>query len=199
MDDQTLAFYAAEAEAYADLVTGDFGRIWLERFAERLPQGARVLDWGAGHGWAAAWLRDQGFAVEATDGSEDLAAVGRTRFGLEVRVEPFGALDAEAAFDGLWSSFALLHVPRARFAGHLAQAARALRPGGLLYLGLKEGTGEARDRLGRHYTYFGRGDLAAALAAAGFEPPEILGDQAMGMAGAAEPCLHAYAILGPRS
>jgi hypothetical protein len=47
------------------------------------------------------------------------------------------------AFDGIWASFSLLHTPKAEHSRHIGAMARALRPGGYLYLGMKLGEGEA--------------------------------------------------------
>ena len=53
---------------------------------------------------------------------------------------------------------------------HLTAIRRALRARGLLHIGVKEGTGEARDSLGRRYTYFTLPEMEAMLRAAGFSP-----------------------------
>ena len=197
MDRETLAFYDREPGRYAETVAELLpdGPPELRVFADALAPGSRVLDFGAGHGWAAAWLAAQGFAAEATDGSAGLAAEGKRRYGLDIRVAPFDALDAEAAYDGIWCSFALLHDTEEAFPGHIARLARALKPGGLLYLGMKEGEGTVRDRLGRRYFYIAEAALREALTAAGFEDPDIRRDAAKGLAGKVEPCLHAFARL----
>lgn len=195
MDARTIAFYDAEPGRYATLVERHSlsPPSWLGTFADHLPAGGRVLDFGAGPGWAAAALAARGFAVEATDGSEGLAAEGRRRYGIEIRVEPFEALAAVAAFDGIWASFCLLHAPRGDLPDHMARLARALKPGGLLYVGLKEGAGEARDPLGRHYTYVSEAELRALLAGAGLALEDLGRDLQTGCAGGEEPCLHAFA------
>ena len=76
---------------------------------------------------------------------------------------------------------------------HLARLRRALRPGGVLYLGLKEGTGERRDDHGRFYTYFGAEEMRSLLADAGFAAPSILHDEGAGFSGVTEPLLHIFA------
>jgi SAM-dependent methyltransferase len=50
------------------------------------------------------------------------------------------------AFDGIWASFSMLHTPKAEHRTHVAAMARALRPGGYLYLGMKLGEGEDATR-----------------------------------------------------
>lgn len=167
-DPATLAFYDRTAPDYADYAVREGRGPWLDAFAARLAPGAAILDLGSGPGWAAAAFRDLGFAVTAMDASPALAEEGRRRYGLPVRVARFDQLADIAAYDGVWASFSLLHARRAQMPANLARIARALRPGGILYLGLKEGTGEARDRLGRFYSYFTEPELRDMLGHAGF-------------------------------
>lgn len=198
MDPETIAFYDARPGDYADMVERESpdGSPQLAAFAASMPAGGRVLDFGCGPGWAAAWLAARGFEVDATDGSAGLAAEGRRRYGVEIRIEGFADLAAERIYDGVWCSFALLHDSRTAFPGHLSRLARALKPGGLLYLGMKAGEGEKRDSLGRRYFYLGEADLAAALRDAGFGTPKIEAEELVGCAGTPETCLHATARLG---
>ena len=51
---------------------------------------------------------------------------------------------------------------------HLAALHAALKPGGLFHIGLKTGTGEKRDALGRFYTYYTEAELEDLLSDAGF-------------------------------
>ena len=63
-------------------------------------------------------------------------------------------IDGEDLYDGIWANFSLLHAPRAAFPLHLMALKRAIKPGGLLHLGMKLGEGEGRDGLGRdHFVY----------------------------------------------
>ncbi len=192
-DTGTLAFYDTEAAAYATYSSDKAERKWLARFAERLEPGASVLDFGCGSGWAADVFTGQDFRVSALDGSAGLAAEARRRYGVVVRVARFEALDDEALYGGVWASFCLLHDTREAMPGHLARLHRALEPGGWLYLGLKEGAGESRDRLGRRYTYFGEAEIGGLLAGAGFPEVEITVEQAAGYDGVKAGMMHILA------
>jgi SAM-dependent methyltransferase len=195
-DTETLAFYDGEAAAYADYSSDKAERVWLARFAERLDPGAAVLDFGCGSGWAAHVFKGLGFRVSALDGSAGLAQEARRRYGVVVRVARFEELDDEGLHGGIWASFCLLHDSREAMPGHLARLARALGPGGWLYLGLKKGTGESRDRLGRRYTYFGETEIGEMLAAAGFPAPEFGVEQSAGYDGAETDMMHILARRG---
>ena len=81
----------------------------------------------------------------------------------------FHELDEQDAYDGVWASACLLHVPRDELAGILARIHRALKPDGLFYASYKidEGHGDGRDSLGRYYNYPPPEWLEATYAAAG--------------------------------
>ena len=192
-DSETLDYYTDNADAYAQRALQHVGEAPLAEFASRVPNGGAILDLGCGSGWAAAHFRNAGFAVTAIDGSQGLADAAAARHGLTVTVATFESLDADAEYDGIWASFCLLHDSRDAMPRHLFRLHRALRPGGHLYIGLKEGTGQNRDRFGRMYTYFGQDEMTANLLAAGFMDPEITAFQSPGMAGVEEPCLHIFA------
>ena len=166
-DHETLAVYAGGAARYAELT--DKCPPGLERFMESLRPGAAVLDLGCGPGNHAARLSAAGFAVTAWDASPEMAAEALRRHGLTVRVATFSDLVEEAAFDGVWASFSLLHAPRSELPAHLAAIRRSLRPGGVARIGMKTGEGDGRDRLGRYYTYVSEDELEALLTAAGFD------------------------------
>ncbi len=169
-DSRTLAVYADGAERYADLT--DKCPPGLTRFMESLPPGADVLDLGCGPGNHAARMSAAGFAVTAWDASPGMATEALRRHGLAVRVATFSDLADVAAFDGVWASFSLLHAPRPELPVHLSAIRRALRPGGVVRVGMKTGEGSGRDRLGRYYTYVSEEELETLLTGAGFEVRE---------------------------
>ena len=165
-DEETLAVYAAEAARYAVLT--DRRSPQLDVFLGMVTPGGRILDLGCGPGHDAALMAARGFVVDAVDASAEMVAQARARHGLAARIAGFDDIDASAAYDGVWASFSLLHAPRADLPGHLRRLHRALRPGGRIMVGLKTGTGEKRDRLGRFYAYHTRDELVGLLADAGF-------------------------------
>lgn len=149
-DDETLAFYAANAAEYVQH-GGPNPR--LAAFIEALPPGARVLELGAGSGRDAALMLAHGLDIDATDASPELAAEASRNIGRPVRLLRFDQLDSENAYDGIWAAASLLHAPATELAGNLARIYRALRPQGLFMASFKAGTGEGRDMFGRYYNY----------------------------------------------
>jgi len=165
-DAETLAFYDREAETYAARPHPvRFER--LHRFLALLPAGASILELGTGGGRDAAEMLRLGFEVTPTDGSAGLAAVAARNLGRPVRVMRFEALDAQAAYDGVWANASLLHAPFAQLGDILGRVRRALKPGGRFFATFKAGDGPDRDSLGRYYNFPSEAMLRAAYAEAG--------------------------------
>lgn len=168
-DRETLDVYGRMAGDYAAMVHRERNDRHLDAFIKSLPARARVLDLGCGPGRAAARMAEAGLQVDAWDASPEMAALARERFGLEVRVATFDALDAEAVYDGIYANFSLLHARRSKMPQHLDRIAKALTAHGLLHIGLKTGVGERRDSLGRFYAYYQESELAGLIESARFE------------------------------
>ena len=188
-DVETLAVYSQAATDYANGFARkkDISQAEdMDAFLALVPKGGRILDYGCGPGHWAATFRDEGYEAEATDAVQEMADLARDRYGIEVRVEPFEALAAQARYDGIWANFSLLHAPRGDFPGHLERLRAALKPGGALHLGMKLGTGESRDRLGRFYTYYGEEELVTLVETAGFIVTATRRGNGEGLAGGPE-------------
>ncbi len=168
-DDKTIAIYDAQVSAYADKtdkINAEDPR--LATFVAACPPGGAVLDLGCGPGASAAIMAQAGLHVTAWDASAEMVAQAATHPGVTARQAVFDDLTDQTVYDGIWANFSLLHAPRADFPRHLAAIHRALRPGGVLMIGMKLGTGEARDGLGRFYTYYTQEALMTHLTQAGF-------------------------------
>jgi SAM-dependent methyltransferase len=165
MDETTLQFYRENAEAYAGWAKAPSTR--LRGFLALLPPGGSILELGCGAGNHSAVMLAEGFSVRATDGSPEMAGIASQRLGHPVEAMRFDQLDANGAYDGVWASACLLHVPRDELAGILARIHRALRPSGVFYASYKMGEGDGRDSLGRYYNYASPEWLEAICASAG--------------------------------
>lgn len=163
-DPATIAFYDAEASAYAD-ASRRSGH--LDGFIARLAPGARVLELGCGAGFDSESLLAAGFDVTATDASSKLAAIASARIGRPVRVMRSDELPEAGAYDGVWANACLLHVPVAALPDILMRIFNSLRPGGVFFASFKSGEGEGRDGLGRFYNFIGRAALEGCYRRAG--------------------------------
>lgn len=129
--------YERAAEAYvADRPQESPDIAALAHLTGRLPAGALVLDAGCGAGLPIAQTLSHSFRVVGVDfslrqlglaaGNVPAAAFAcqdLTRLGL-----------AAETFDAICSYYAIIHIPRAKHAGILADFHRLLRPGGLAFL-----------------------------------------------------------------
>ena len=140
-DKATLDVYAAKAADYATMTNYEDPQ--LSDFMATLGTG-RVLDLGCGPGRAAGRMADAGFDVTAMDAVPEMVAMAARHPGVTAQLGTFD-------------------MPR-----HLAAIKSALRAGGLFHIGMKLGTGSARDSIGRLYTYYSEDELAGLLSDAGF-------------------------------
>ncbi len=186
-DPRTIAVYDAKADDYADRFASAEPDRHLSAFIAALPEGAHVLDLGCGPGTASAFLRAAGHVPDPVDASPAMIALANRRHDIDARLATFDDIDAVARYDGIWANFSLLHASRADLPRHLAALRRAVKPGGLLHLGMKTGAGEARDGLDRLYSYYSVAELQTILAEAGFTVTATSEGHERGLAGTDDP------------
>ncbi|NCA72205.1 MAG: class I SAM-dependent methyltransferase [Sphingobacteriia bacterium] len=163
-DDPTLAYYEDQAETFfAETVEVDMAPLYA-RFLAHVPPGGHILDAGCGSGRDALAFRSLGFAVTAFEASPKLALLASEHCGLPVEVLRFQEIEWEGRFDGIWACASLLHVPMAELPEVLGRLGRALKPGGVLYVSFKYGSGE-REHGGRRFTDLDEAGLAALIEA----------------------------------
>lgn len=187
IDDETIAAYNNQVEAYADLVGETPPDPLLAVFAAQVKPGGHILDLGCGPGKEAAELHDRGFSVDAVDASPEMVRLANQAHNIGARQASFDDMDKTAAYDGIWANFSLLHAPAEDFPRHLAALHRALKPGGCFHIAMKLGTGAARDKLGRHYSYYSQSELSGLLIQAGFVVDDTSTGEILGLAGDVEP------------
>lgn len=162
-DENTLSVYDVKAQEYAELTDGVVNDPDLTCFMNALPKRGLILDLGCGPGHTAGRMAQHGFAVEATDASSEMVKIANQVQGVIARQETFDDLHLIEHYDGIFANFSLLHAQRDAVPAHLTQITRALKAGGIFHIGMKTGSGEKRDRIGRHYCYFTEEELEAML------------------------------------
>lgn len=186
-DRLTIDAYDAQIDAYAELTSRDKPDPVLLAFIERIPSGGYVLDLGCGPANAAAEMRRNGLRVDPVDASAEMVRLANQTHDIGARQATFEEIDVEQMYDGVWANFSLLHASTTDFSRYLAALHRALKPAGSFHIGMKLGNGAARDRLGRHYSYYSKDELSALLNDAGFTIVDTTTGKAQGLAGDIEP------------
>lgn len=152
----TRAVYERQAARFdRERPKGLHERRWLERFAERLPAGGRVLDVGCGAGEPfVGWFTDRGYRVTGLDTAEAMLAIARARHPEgDWRRADMRSLDLPERFDGIigWHSF--FHLTRGEQRLTLPRLARHLQPEGALMLTVGPDDGEAMGHVGGEPVY----------------------------------------------
>ena len=192
-DRQTLDLYDSRPEQYAEWSSQPEGPSFRTGMIERLPAGASVLDFGCGAGWDSLAFKKAGLDVAAIDGSRGLVEVANRERGIGAVCMTFDQFDRNSEFDGVWASFTLQHVPRRHLPDMLARLFRALKPGGIIHIGMHRGSETRCDSLGRLYCHQEPEELTAAMENAGFIDIAITTSSGKGYDGTTSRHLHLQA------
>ncbi len=177
----TIAVYDAMAGKYAEKLNYYAPLPERERFISLLPHHAHILDVGCGPGRDADYFTANGSSVTGVDFSEKLLEIARLRVPQAIfHKQDFRSLHfSKQSFDGIWACASLLHLKRDEVPAVLGSFFQLLKPGGVLFIMVKEGSGEAdvteelSSHLSRHFTYFQKKELKNILKDAGFEVEEV--------------------------
>lgn len=151
--DKNIQFYNANAESFAaNTVAVDFSQIQQE-FLSTLPPGANILDFGCGSGRDTKYFLEQGYKVDAIDGSSELCKLASAHTGIKVRQMLFQELHAKEKYDGIWACASILHVAKNELPDILQRMHNALKPDGIIYVSFKYGDFEG-ERSGRYFSDF---------------------------------------------
>jgi len=181
----TVRAYDASAAVYRDVTQELPASIVaaIERFVAVIPPGGRVLEVGSGSGRDALALERAGVSVRRTDITPAFVQLLREAGHTADEVDPLVDDLADpgrpsTAYDGVWADASLLHVERADLGTVLARLADVTRPGGALYMSVKEGDGEDWSLHGnvtapRFFTYWREEPLRAVAETAGWTAREV--------------------------
>ena len=152
-DEATIQYYEDHAETFtANTINADIGDL-RSRFQAHMPEGARILDFGCGSGRDTKAFLEEGYCVDAADGSEELCRSASEFTGVPVRHMLFQELSVKNQYDGIWACASILHLPKKELLEVFHRITAALKPGGVLYTSFKYGTFEGM-RNGRYFSDF---------------------------------------------
>ena len=178
--DRVAQQYAAEY--FDELGHKPFDRALLDEFAAELRGRGPVCELGCGPGQVARYLHERGVEVRGIDLSPEMVNCAR-RLNPDITFAQGDmlALDAaDAAFAGLVSFYAVLHLRRADVGRALKEMWRVLRPGAPLLCSFHGGEGELRraewygEPVSVFVTLFTGAEMSGYLTAAGFAVEQIV-------------------------
>lgn len=154
-----------------------------EEFISRLPAGAIILDVGSGGGYKSKFFAERGFQVTGIDISSSFLEIAKREMpaGRFIKLSMMDLDRLEDVFDGVFASASLLHIPKADAPRAVQNMADRVKPGGLLYLAVKEAKDNKPDEAvekendygyeyERFFSYYRMPELEEYLRAAGLTP-----------------------------
>lgn len=162
MQPNTLNYYNSNAvDFYQNTVSVEFIDT-QSKFLSKLDKNAHILDFGCGSGRDTKAFLNQGYHVEATDGSAELCKLATQYTGIPVRHMLFQELSAVDQYDGIWACSSILHLPSNELSDVMCKMATALKPNGIIYTSFKYGTFSG-ERNGRYFTDMTESTFAAFI------------------------------------
>lgn len=113
----------------------------IDDFLNLLPQGGRILDAGCGPGIDSAYMASRNFEVVSVDISQKMLEEAHQRNprgtfeNVDIRQMHFGP----ESYNGILSSFSLIHIPKQDVPGVLKNFSNILKSSGLISIAIQEG------------------------------------------------------------
>ena len=167
--DATRRFYQSHSREYADATIERALAHVLRDFCRRISSDGQVLDLGCGAGHDLSSIAGTGRVAIGLDYAEPIARIARSISTCPVVVADMRAIPfRDLAFDGVWASASLLHLPRRDLPTALSEIRRILRPNGRFFASVKAGSGEMHDKEGRFFALYDQDGWRRSLQEAGF-------------------------------
>ncbi len=152
-------------------------------FSSMVKDGGKVLDAGCGPGRHSAMLLANGYKVTGIDFSRSMINEARKRVpeGNFMLMDMTRLKFPKNSFDGIWCFAALLHVEKGKAARVLEGFRKVIKPGGILGLSVKEGSGQGMEHneSGLHiddrrfFAFYTEKELVDLVKKAGFEAAKV--------------------------
>lgn len=120
-----------------------YAQLEAEHFLAELSKGGRILDIGCGVGSASRYFAEQGYQQISADLSEEMIKeCQRRRLTNLVRSDLEALPFPNSCLDGIWAHTSLLHIPKQRLVNVIGSLDKMLKPGGAMFIALREGEKE---------------------------------------------------------
>ena len=147
----TLDYYNLNADKFvASTLQVDFEET-QKKFIEKLDKGAFILDFGCGSGRDTKYFLDNGYKVDAVDGSKEMCRRASEYTGISVKNMMFTELNVKEKYDGIWACSSILHLTKDELENVMNKMTAALKPNGIIYASFKYGNFSG-ERNGRYFT-----------------------------------------------
>ncbi|MEA3468493.1 MAG: class I SAM-dependent methyltransferase [Thermodesulfobacteriota bacterium] len=158
-------FYEKNHHNYFDSTFRIDSNNFLSPLANHLNIGDSILDIGCGSGRDLLWGVQQGYKAVGFEQSPGLAKLARKHSLCTVIEGDFTSYDfSKLRFTALIFVGSLVHLSKEKLPIILKSTCRALVPGGLLFITMKEGDGFSQSDDGRVFTLWSQKDLEQVFA-----------------------------------
>lgn len=154
----TLDYYNKNAKAFVnDTAEVEFHQM-QDKFLGFLNDKDYILDFGCGSGRDAKYFLENGYKVDAIDGSIELCKIAEKHIGKEVKCMLFQDLNEHEKYDGIWACSSILHLNRLELVEVLKKMSNALKKDGVIYTSFKYGNWQG-ERNGRFFNDMNEGTI----------------------------------------
>lgn len=149
--DKTIEYYNKNANLFVETTANVEFYHMQNRFLSKLETGAHILDFGCGSGRDTKYFLEQGYRVDAIDGSAELCKLASEFTGIEVKHLYFQELSEEVKYDGIWACSSILHLNISALEDVMKKMTIAVKSNGIIYTSFKYGIFSG-ERNGRYFT-----------------------------------------------
>ena len=137
---KTISYYNRDSQSYfKETAYIDLEDIY-QKFREHIPYGGMILDAGCGVGRDTRFFIKKGYRVISFDASLEMVKLCRQYPFAYCLHKSFNEIEFREEFDGIWACASLIHLPRYDFIKTIHKLAGVLKPNGVIYISIKEGS-----------------------------------------------------------
>jgi len=134
-------FYDKNHKDYFNSTVKINSEFFLKDFADVIPANSHILDVGCGSGRDLLWLKERGHKPVGLEQSAKLANLAENHSGCQVLAADLETYDFKKhQVDGIILVGSLVHICHDKLRSVLENIIDALKPGGFMFLSLKEDT-----------------------------------------------------------